>query len=123
MTKPIPPIPPDVADALAKGHLLEAVKRLRATMPVGLAEAKSVIEWHMRHNALPSAAARQAATATAPKPHAVQHHPALRHHPTAHAPFRPGGLSPGEVGKTGGGGMAFVVLLAIAAGLVFYFLQ
>ena len=109
--------------ALAKGHLLEAVKRLRATMPMGLGEAKSVIEWHLRHNALQSVSTRPAATATAPKAHAVSHHPTLHHHPTAHAPFRPGGLSPGEVGKTSGGGMAIIVLLAIAAGLVIYFLQ
>lgn len=122
MTKPMPPVPPDVAEALAKGHLLEAVKRLRAGSPMGLAEAKSIIEWHVRHNALrppspaPPSPARKAAASVAPKIHAVAHHP------TVHAPMRPG-LAPGEVPHAGGGGLAYVVLLAAAAALVVYFLQ
>ncbi|MEO7742757.1 MAG: hypothetical protein ABIR98_07470 [Usitatibacter sp.] len=121
MTKPIPPVPPDVAEALAKGHLLEAVKRLRAASPMGLAEAKSVIEWHVRHNALrpPSASSKPAPR---PGPVGMARGPAAHHHPTVHAPGRPG-LSPGEVGKTRGGGAGIVVLLAVAMGLVYYFLQ
>ena len=106
MTKPVPPLPQDVAEALAKGHLLEAVKRLRAATPMGLAEAKSVIEWHIRHNAIKAPAT---------------HHHAVRHHPTVHAPMRPG-LAPGEVPKTSGGGMGIAILLAVAAVLVSYFL-
>ena len=121
MTKPIPPVPPDVAEALAKGHLLEAVKRLRAANPMGLAEAKSVIEWHMRHNALgatrptETVAARKAAIAMAPRLH-------VAHRPTVHAPMRPG-LSPGEVPRTSAGGLGIVVLLAVALALAGYFLQ
>jgi hypothetical protein len=121
MNKPIPPLPPDVADALAKGHLLEAVKRLRATMPMGLKEAKSLIEGHLRHNTLgqtpPTPAhPRQGTVGMATRA------PAPRHHPTVHAPGRPG-LSPGEVPKTGGGGIGIVVLLAIAVGFAYYFLR
>ena len=116
MTKPIPPLPPDVTDALAKGHLLEAVKRLRAANPMGLAEAKSVIEWHVRHHA--QGAVPRATPAHAPVP---KHH-AGGHAPKAHLPGRPG-LSPGEVPNTGGGGLGFVVLLVVAAMLAYYFLQ
>jgi hypothetical protein len=119
MTKPIPPLPPEVAEALAQGHLLEAVKRLRAAMPMGLAEAKSVVEWHLRHNAqrAPSASAR----ASAARP-ATPAQTAAYHRPTVHAPRRPG-LSPGEVARSGGGGLGVAVLLAVAAGLVYYFLR
>jgi len=119
MTKPIPPLPPDVADALAKGHLLEAVKRLRAASPMGLAEAKSVLEWHVRHNA--QSGVRKAVAARPAPSDAAFHAP--RHHPAkAHLPSRPG-LSPGEVPKTSGGGLGVVVLLIVAAGLAYYFLQ
>ncbi len=121
MTKPIPNLPPEAAAALAKGHLLEAVKILRAASPMGLGEAKTVIEWHIRHNlARPQSQAssppRPVAGPTGMKLHAV------KHHPTVHAPGRPG-LSPGEQSRTGGGGMPIVVMLAVAMGLVYYFLQ
>ena len=121
MAKPVPPLPPDVAEALAKGHLLEAVKRLRATMPMGLKEAKSLIEGHLRHNTL----GQTPPTPPPPRQRTVGmpvRAQAPRHHPTVHAPGRPG-LSPGEVPKTGGGGMGIVVLLAIAAGFAYYFLK
>src|SRR5688500_15248206 len=114
MTKPIPPLPPDAAEALAKGHLLEAVKRLRAATPMGLAEAKSVLEWHVRHHAqtmLGAAAKPSPRPAGAPL---VPKHHAGGHVPRAHVPGRPG-LSPGEVPKTSGGGFGVVVLLAVAA--------
>jgi len=121
MAKPIPPIPPDVAEALAQGHLLEAVKRLRATMPMGLGEAKSIIEWHLRHNKLGQV---PPASKPSPRPAAVgmAARPQVHHHPTVHSPARPG-LSPGEVARTTGGGMSIVVLLAVAVLLVAYFLQ
>ena len=119
MTKPIPPLPPDVAEALSKGHLLEAVKRLRAASPMGLAEAKSVLEWHIRHKAQ-SAAGKAGASRPAASDAAL--HPA-RHVPAeTHLRSRPG-LSPGEVPKTSGGGLGVVVLLIVAAALVYYFLQ
>ena len=126
MAKPIPPVPPDVAELLAKGHLLEAVKRLRASSPMGLAEAKKVIEWHVRHHALrpPSPGTPKASNAPA------QHRAApaapvkvhVRHNPTVHAP-RPPGLAPGEVAPSSGGGMGIVILLAAAFGLAYYFLR
>ena len=122
MTKPIPPLPPAAAEALAKGHLLEAVKLLRAATPMSLGEAKTVLEWHVRHHAqsMLGAAAkpspRAAGVAMVPKHHAGGHVP------RAHIPGRPG-LSPGEVPKTSSGGFGIVVLLAVAAGFVYYFLQ
>jgi hypothetical protein len=122
MTKPIPPLPPDAAEALAKGHLLEAVKRLRAATPMGLAEAKNVLEWHLRHRAQSMAGA---AAKASPRPAGlspVPKHHAGGHAPRVHVPGRPG-LSPGEVPKTSGGGFGVVVLLAIAAGIVYYFLR
>lgn len=126
MAKPIPPVPPDVAEALAKGHLLEAVKRLRAASPMGLAEAKSVIEWHLRHNALRPPAPKSAPSASPPQHRAAAAASArvhaVRHIPTVHAPARPG-LAPGEVPRTSSGGLGIVILLAAALAFVYYFLQ
>ena len=123
MAKPIPQIPPDVVEALEKGHLLEAVKRLRATMPVGLAEAKSILEWHLRQNTI--AVPQQGKKPPAPRPAAtaaMAPRVTGRHHPTVHAP-NPPGLAPGEVPRTSGGGLGIVVLLAAAMGLAYYFLK
>jgi hypothetical protein len=42
-------LPPDVVDALRKGNKIEAIKRLRESTGVGLAEAKGAVEhfeWH-----------------------------------------------------------------------------
>jgi ribosomal protein L7/L12 len=46
MPSPAGPLPADVVEALQKGQLLEAIKRLRAATHVGLAEAKQRIEAH-----------------------------------------------------------------------------
>ena len=122
MTKPIPPLPPAAAQALAKGHLLEAVKLLRASTPMSLGEAKTVLEWHVRHHAQSMASA---AAKPSPRPAGavlVPRHHAGGHVPRVHVAGRPG-LSPGEVPKTSSGGFGIVVLLAVAMGFVYYLLQ
>jgi ribosomal protein L7/L12 len=57
-------LPPDVAEALAKGQLIEAIKRLRAHGSLGLKEAKAQIERARRAGA----EARGQGTAASPTP-------------------------------------------------------
>lgn len=86
-------LPPDVVEALRKGNKIEAIKRLREATKLGLAEAKGMVE--QLEQAKPSA------------PRAPHHNPPIAH--------RPGNLSPGEVPRSSGGGVAVAILLALAA--------
>ena len=88
-------LPPDVIEALRKGNKIEAIKRLREATKLGLAEAKGLVDQLER--AKPSAS----------QPRAPQHNPPI--------PHRPGNLSPGEVPRSSGGGVAVAILLALAA--------
>lgn len=44
MTDPQKPLPPDVADALARGNKVEAIARMRAATGMSLASAKDAVE-------------------------------------------------------------------------------
>ncbi len=92
-------LPPDVLEALRKGHKIEAIKRLREVTKLGLAEAKGVVEQFERAKATPS--------------HAPHHNPPI--------PHRPGNLSPGEVPKSSASGAGIVILLAVGAFLVWWY--
>ena len=103
MPPPPTPLPPDVIEALRGGHLIQAIKLLRKTKDLGLAEAKAAIEAHLR------------SVAAAQQPKAG---PARRAaFPTAMSRYSH--LSPGEVPRTEGGPWAVIVL--IAAALVAWF--
>ena len=101
-----PPLPPDIANALRSGNLLEAIKLLRKSRGVGLAEAKQLIEAHMRASTLGS---------TAPG-----HAPKVAH--KLEMPRRPANLSPGEVPRSSAGPGAIILVIA-AAVVAFLWLQ
>jgi hypothetical protein len=110
-------LPPNVVEALQKGNKIEAIKLLRQMTKMGLAEAKSMIE--MQAQARPAAAkppSSQVATHSTP-------------HVPPHASVPPvtlngvGGLSPGEVPRTPGGGISFLILAVIAVIAAWYFLK
>jgi len=115
-------LPPNVVEALQKGNKIEAIKLLRQMTKMGLAEAKSMIDMQSAGRtpgdkpptvARPSNPNAQSLASQHPAPHA--HTPA----PTVSA----SGLSPGEVPRTAGGGMAFLVLAVIAVIAAWYFLK
>lgn len=108
------PLPPEVVAALQKGHLLEAIKRLRASGGFGLAEAKSAIEHHLRQNTIK---VRPAADVESVEP--LRQSVGAR--PVVAAPALVGkpGLSPGEVPRTGGSA-GVLILLAVAAAVFLY---
>ena len=87
--------------ALAQGNKIEAIKLLRQATKLGLAEAKGIID------ALDAAHARGAQS----PPKTI--HPHAAHH----FPGRPGGLSPGEVPRSGGGGAVIAIVAIVAAAL------
>ena len=95
-------LPPDVVEALRKGHKVEAIKRLRETNKIGLAEAKALID------------ALEKAHVVAGKPGA----------PRSVADVARGKhLGPGEVPRSSSSGAAAVVMIAIAALGAWYFLR
>ncbi len=100
------PLPPDIANALRSGNLLEAIKLLRKSKGVGLAEAKQLIEAHMRATNLGS---------TAPG-----HAPKVAH--KLEMPRRPSSLSPGEVPRSSAGPWAIILMIAVAV-VAFLWLQ
>jgi hypothetical protein len=125
-TDPRQNLPPQIADAIAKGNLIEAIKYLRQNKPqLGIAEAKAVIEAIQRQqqgggkvnlNVNAKAAVKNSATPTAMPPHSTPHVP-------HHAPISPSmdpRVSPGEIPRTSGGAVflgivAAIVVVVIAA--------
>lgn len=53
MSRPNPPLPPDVQAALQAGKLIEAIKLLRTHAKLGLKESKDLIDAHRLGNGLP----------------------------------------------------------------------
>jgi hypothetical protein len=128
-TDPRQNLPPQIADAIAKGSLIEAIKYLRANKPnLGLAEAKAVVEAIQRQQqgggdaqAKLKAAlqAKQKASAQAPLPaHTTPHVP---HQASISPTFSMDPhVSPGEVPRTSSGAsflgfVAAIVAVVIAA--------
>jgi hypothetical protein len=112
-------LPPNVVEALQKGNKIEAIKLLRQMTKMGLAEAKSMIEMQAQ------AASRPAAAKPASSPAVTHSTPHVPPHATVPPVTLNGsaGLSPGEVPRTPGGGISFLVLAVIAVIAAWYFLK
>jgi hypothetical protein len=94
-------LPPQVIDALKRGNKIEAIKLLRAALPVGLAEAKSVLEALER-------ASGNAAPQPRPQPKIVKAHPVRRN--TGRP--REDDLSPGEEPRSSASPVGIVIAIA-----------
>src|SRR5258706_6983477 len=84
--------PADVVDALKQGNKIEAIKRLRAATKLGLDEAKAAIDAAEGHSAFASGT-----------------------HSPAHSVGARTTLSPGEVPRSGGNNLAYIVIAIVAA--------
>ena len=84
--------PPAAADALRRGHKIEAIRLVREQLGIGLKEAKDLVEQHEQLIV-----------------------------PTVEGLSPRDGLSPGEVPRTSGRITWLLVAAAIAAGLVYHF--
>jgi hypothetical protein len=101
-----PQVPPEIAAALEKGNLIEAIKLLRQQKNLGLAEAKGMVE----------ALQKQAKASGGNVKVNVKAAPTVRmaYKAPAHVgPERRPGLSPGEEPR-GGGFPAVVAVIALA---------
>jgi hypothetical protein len=122
-------LPPQVVDALRRGRTVDAIKLLRESGRFGLAEAKSLLEWHARQNTIPVRGAPTPAPPRAPEPARPMAHPRVADAATRMRSAPPGlrgharrGLSPGEVPR-GGAGIGTGVLLGLGALVVIYLLS
>jgi|SRR6476620_993238 len=117
MAEPLKTLPPDVAAALSRGNVIEAIKLLRTKHNIGLAEARSLLEALQKQ----AQAGTAAATAARAKVHATMTPMHAHHHEVARAPH-PSDLSPGEIPRTSGGTLFAAVLLAVlfVLGVAYY---
>ena len=101
-------LPPEVADALAKGNVIEALKIVRQQKNIGLAEAKSLLEALQKQGNVKVNVKTTVRTTRRPAGN-----PVAEQHP---------GLSPGEVPRGGAGpAIAVIVLVALfAIGVAIY---
>ena len=99
-------LPPGVADALRRGQKIEALKRLRESRSLGLAEAKSLLDALLDARPQPEKHAPKAGMQAAPL---VTRRP---------------GLSPGEVPRSGSEAGALVLIaVAIAAAFLLWWFR
>jgi hypothetical protein len=114
-------LPPQVLEALRQGRTIEAIRMLRESGNFGLAEAKSLIEWHARQNTIPARRPGGPGVARAPdagvRP-AAHARPLI--HPTRASVSR--ALSPGEVPRTGSNAAGIGAMLVVAALVTLYLL-
>jgi hypothetical protein len=124
MTDPRQNLPPQVADALAKGNLVAAIKYLREQKPnLGLAEAKALIEAIQRQQGGNAKANVKAAVKTVAS---ASMHPHSTPHSPPHAAMTPSmdpHVSPGEMPRTSGsaGFAMLVVAIAVVIAAALYF--
>ena len=129
MSDPRQNLPPQVADALAKGNLVAAIKYLREQKPnLGLAEAKALIEAIQRQQQGGNLKVNVKATAhAAMNPHSTPQSAAhSTPHSPSHAPATPSmdpHVSPGEMPRTSGsaGFAMLVVAIAVVIAAAVYF--
>lgn len=114
-------LPPQVIEALRRGRMIDAIKLLRESGEFGLAEAKSLIEWHARQNTIPT---RRAGAPGPSSPPDAGARPAEAARPLPQ-PTRATvnrGLSPGEVPRTGSNAAGIAAMLVVAALVTLYLL-
>ena len=112
-------LPPQVADALAKGNLIAAIKYLREQKPnLGLAEAKALIEAIQRQQGGNVKVNVKTTAHAAMNPHStVQSAAHSTPHSPSHAPAAPSmdpHVSPGEMPRTSGSAGFAMLVIAIA---------
>ena len=113
MAKP-PVLPPDVMAALAKGRKIEAIKLLRKSSGLGLAETKAVVDAFLQSQggAAPAHTSHTFSTPDA-QPERDREY-AKTETPVAPLAPRPGNMAPGEVPNSNSGFWWVLFLLAVA---------
>jgi ribosomal protein L7/L12 len=117
-------LPAEVVDALRNGNKIEAIRLLREATGIGLHEAKGTVESFEAAGRIEAGQAPEplVPTAAAAKPSAQGASAAKASAPLAGPTVQPG-LSPGEVPTTNARSIGFVVVLVVAAILVWLALK
>ena len=117
-------LPPDVAAALSRGNVIEAIKLLRSKYNVGLAEARALLEALQKQAGTQATAVKAKAQAQAKHVHHIPTgmKPGLHHPHTAATLHIDPHLSPGEVPNTTSGALFAAVVIAVlfVLGVAFY---
>jgi len=120
-----PQFPPEVLEALKQGNKIEAIKLLRQSTKLGLAEAKAAVDMLDKMKGMVGAAQAIANVAQGVRPSQAQPLPAKAARPVsmqsapAQAPPRRPGMSPGEVPRDTSGAVGIAILVLV--GLVVAF--
>jgi ribosomal protein L7/L12 len=119
-------LPAEVIDAIRKGNKIEAIRLLREATGVGLYEARGTVDSFEAANRMAAGQPVQAQTdikALMPTVAGARAHAAKSSAAPASAAATQPGLSPGEVPRTSVKAIGFVIVLVIAAILVFFALK
>jgi|SRR5688572_6899986 len=109
-------LPPEVLEALKRGNKIEAIKRLREAMALGLAEAKAVVEAHdMIRGSKPAAQPKAKGKAKAPLQSMAGKHT------SAYIREREDNLSPGEVPRNSASPFGIIIAIAAVAAAAWLF--
>ena len=121
-----PQIPPGVLEALKQGNKIEAIRILRESTKMGLAESKAAVEMLDKMKGVVGAAQAIANVAQAVRPTVTSTTASVTKNVRMHAkpgpaPLRRPGMSPGEMPRDGNGvvGIAILVIVGLALALSF----
>jgi len=120
-----PQLPPGVLEALRQGNKIEAIRLLRQSTKMGLAESKALVEMLDKAKGMIGAVQAVANVAQAAKAGRVANPvgPVKMRPAPAHLPMRRPGLSPGEVPRDGTSAWGILVLVAIGLTVAYGFLR
>lgn len=118
MPIPTESLPPNVLNALRSGNAIEAIKLLRTSSGIGLREAKDIVDQLAKANQA------SGAKAMSQGPKGAVEHP--RHAGMAHSvaiPAKRSKLSPGEVPRSSGSAVGWIIVMALGAIAFSYLLR
>ena len=122
-----PQIPPGVLEALKAGNKIEAIRLMRESTKMGLAETKAMVEMLDKMKGV-AGAAQSIANVLQGKAVAAQARPAaskpvgpvkMHAHAPLHIPTRRPGLGPGEVPRESSGAWGIIALVAVGMAVAY----
>ena len=133
MSTPQRQLPPGVIEALKAGNKIEAIRILRESTKMGLAEAKTAVEMLDKMKGVVGIAQGIANAAQIVKPAATPSRTSsvtnsvrpvkMIAKPAAQMPLRRPGMSPGEVPRESSGALGIAILVIVGLAIAFSFVR